>query len=89
MYTGDIAETNPENGIFSIFGHAATLTFDHRVLWSENLITLLSQMQCWRKFGENPLMRTIDIVETSSQRDGRADARTDTWTYARTDAMKT
>ena len=28
MYTGDIAETNPENGIFSIFGHAVTLTFD-------------------------------------------------------------
>ena len=24
---GDIAETNPRNGIFSIFSHAVTLTF--------------------------------------------------------------
>jgi len=28
MHTGDIVETNPDNGIFSTFGHAVSLTFD-------------------------------------------------------------
>jgi len=28
MHTGNIAKTNPENGIFSTFGYAVTLTFD-------------------------------------------------------------
>jgi len=34
MHTGNIAEINTENGIFSIIGHAVSMTFD---LWIQNL----------------------------------------------------
>ena len=39
------------------------------------------------RFDENPAMTLQDIKET--ERYGRTDARTDTWTEARTDNVKT
>jgi len=51
-----------ENGIFSIPGHAVTLTFDHLTPKPNQLIFVQDVLRT--KVGENPLTCIIDIAET-------------------------
>jgi len=79
MHTEDITETNPQNGTFSIFGHAVTLTFD---LLTPKPNKSIHVSKCTsNKSGENPAIHTIDIEETTSPTVEWMDAQTDAETH--------
>ena len=63
MHIGDIAETNPENGIFSTFGLAVTLNFDLLTPKPNQFIFVPSK----QKSGEYPSVHTKEIVEKNTE----------------------
>jgi len=84
MHTADITEINPQNCIFSIFGHAVvtwlqlqwsrmTLIFDLFLTQNLNSSSLFKDVWLTKVWWKSINAHTTDIAETTSQTDGRMD----------------